>query len=257
MAASASLALMGKTDDEWSKADLKIYLKMQVGRTEVENALRALKYLRHCKAARHLKEITRPMWGVSPAILASPETFNWWLTHFRSGQDEVILSDAIRMATQVGQIIDLNGGWPHIKRQHKAFAEELHRREMEKQNAPFDNEWLTITEDQEHCVELVHCKDRVSLLEEGEALEHCVGGATYQDRCKNGTSSIYSVRVGGERKATLELRRKADGTMFIHQMRGWDNADQEDTLWLIVGQLVDVNNEQEKDASTSLQEVPS
>ncbi len=58
--------------------------------------------------------------------------------------------------------------------------------------------------------EVITLTSAAELVEEGLAMEHCVGG--YADQCRTGRTHICSVRVDGERAATLEVFLDVDGS---------------------------------------------
>jgi len=55
------------------------------------------------------------------------------------------------------------------------------------------------------------------LMEEGNAQHHCV--ASYKNNCINGNISIWSLKMNGKRKVTIELRNNGS----IAQVRGYAN----------------------------------
>jgi|GEM_PF-6144650 len=52
--------------------------------------------------------------------------------------------------------------------------------------------------------EILPLTSAANLVEEGLAMEHCVGG--YDNQCRTGRTHIFSVRVAGQREATLEVK---------------------------------------------------
>lgn len=52
-------------------------------------------------------------------------------------------------------------------------------------------------------VEAIELRDGAELFDEGKAMSHCV--ASYAGRCAQGSSRVFSVRIGGARQTTLEL----------------------------------------------------
>jgi hypothetical protein len=60
------------------------------------------------------------------------------------------------------------------------------------------------------------------LYREGAIMHHCAGA--YAPHVSNGHSYIYSVRLAGERVATLELVRQSKAQVVIGQIRGPCNA---------------------------------
>lgn len=71
--------------------------------------------------------------------------------------------------------------------------------------------------------------DAFALLEEGYAMNHCVGYAGYEEQCIRGDSRIFSVRHDGARAATVQLSRQ-DGQWRQEQTRGKHNAPADDSL---------------------------
>lgn len=49
-------------------------------------------------------------------------------------------------------------------------------------------------------------------------MHHCVGG--YASACASGESRIFSLRAGGERVATLEIRLRGRATWVVRQCFG-------------------------------------
>lgn len=74
---------------------------------------------------------------------------------------------------------------------------------------------------------LTQIKTSKELLEEGSKQHHCVYG--YKDLCLNGSTSIWSLKVNGKRKVTIEVRSNRS----IVQARGFANrktTGEEDNL---------------------------
>ena len=63
---------------------------------------------------------------------------------------------------------------------------------------------------------------REDIFVEGERMHHCV--RTYADRVARGLSRLYSVRQGGKRAATLELRKSTGSKYALAQLKGPCNA---------------------------------
>lgn len=61
-----------------------------------------------------------------------------------------------------------------------------------------------------------------ALIVEGKAMRHCV--ASYHRDICSGRARIYSVRNGGKRVATLELKQWSDARASVQQLKGFGNA---------------------------------
>lgn len=89
--------------------------------------------------------------------------------------------------------------------------------------------------------------DSNALYEEGEALTHCVGDYAWD--CFKGQSRIFSVRtLAGVRLATLELRRGKSNAAgwYISQLRGIENADQNEQVWAVAEKFLKEFNSRRK-----------
>jgi hypothetical protein len=80
------------------------------------------------------------------------------------------------------------------------------------------------------------------LVEEGDAMEHCVGD--YEDRCRFEPLRIFSVRYKktGQRVATLSLLEKSPGVWDFDQLKGPKNADVDLRVWQEADGLVQLMN---------------
>jgi hypothetical protein len=69
------------------------------------------------------------------------------------------------------------------------------------------------------------------LIEEGEAMQHCVGD--YVERCRLEPLRIFSIRhkKSGQRVATLSLVEKERGVWDFDQLKGPKNADVDPQVW--------------------------
>jgi hypothetical protein len=92
-----------------------------------------------------------------------------------------------------------------------------------------------------HFSELLNSDD---LTDEGEAMRHCV--ARYAGHCKNGTSSIFSVRISDDRNAdrvkrllTIEINPQ---TREVIQVKGVCNGRPEPAARLMVSEWAQMNN---------------
>ncbi len=100
----------------------------------------------------------------------------------------------------------------HALRQHRAWEETLRARQM-RENPSLGKSWgAEIGGWKAGRVEIEEISTGLGLLEEGERMSHCV--ASYIDRCAEGRSRIFSVRMFGQRVATLELAPEGAGEGF-------------------------------------------
>ena len=180
-------------------------------------------------------------------------------------QGERALSAKEALGQEVGDLVDwLKGSehglwqtlaaeptWGQLSRLSKAWHDEVAareadrvsrekakeaEREFERRFAPFaphsGERWSPIlgahARDGWEAVELL---SQSELSEEGKAMSHCVSG--YSGYCREGQLRIFSIRLNGERKCTMELRA-ASGSVLgaageqerfkITQNRGRHNA---------------------------------
>lgn len=77
--------------------------------------------------------------------------------------------------------------------------------------------------------EATELTSQAQLTEEGQAMSHCV--SSYSSRCRNGELRIFSIKLNGERKCTMELSAKKnlailgeDAEFSITQNKGAHNA---------------------------------
>lgn len=119
----------------------------------------------------------------------------------------------------------LKAGWVCMLRLRREYASELARKigvddwppvARRYESGPFTMTALTY----EH-----------QLIEEGEAMEHCVG--EYADRCRFEPLRIFSIRYKktGQRVATLSLIEKAPGAWDFDQLKGPKNTDVDSRVW--------------------------
>jgi len=94
--------------------------------------------------------------------------------------------------------------------------------------------------------EIVPLVTEIMLGNEGEAMDHCVGGYSYQ--CRHGYCRIFSIRRKGESKATVEIGPSAVGGEWrVRQIRGYHNRNVSDRLATIGNGIVnDWNKKREK-----------
>lgn len=100
-----------------------------------------------------------------------------------------------------------HAGWPWIMRQSAQWAYEswkaTHRNERE---------WGTSVElycDVESHLLVQPLTSKVDLLDEGDAMDHCVGRFDYDGQCRQANIRMFSIRRGYSRVATAELRPSA------------------------------------------------
>ena len=88
-----------------------------------------------------------------------------------------------------------------------------------------------------------------ALAEEGLEQKHCVG--TYANACASGSCRVFSLRRQGKRTATIELRREADGSWGLAQVRGKCNSIVRDAEVLaIAGQVASAYSRMAAHAAT-------
>jgi len=94
--------------------------------------------------------------------------------------------------------------------------------------------------------EIVPLVTEIMLENEGEVMGHCVGG--YSPRCRAGNARIFSIRKGGNSKATVEIGLSVtNGEWRLQQIRGPKNRNVSDRLTSIGNHLVaDWNKKREK-----------
>ena len=124
----------------------------------------------------------------------------------------------------------LKAGWPALLRRQKAWALEQAPVVLPK-SAPTGDEWNPyIRRVDWGLYRFEALTSAAQLLEEGEAMQHCVG--TYHDYCRNGLRRIYSVRErkSGKRVATfsVEYVDNGDGVLVweCDQLSGRKNAEE-------------------------------
>lgn len=68
----------------------------------------------------------------------------------------------------------------------------------------------------------IHLQTFAELVEEGQAMKHCV--ATYGEQLADGTQQFWSVRREGKRVATVSLKATAgDNLVHVNEVRGFQN----------------------------------
>lgn len=71
--------------------------------------------------------------------------------------------------------------------------------------------------------EFIHLQSFAELVEEGQAMQHCVG--TYGDEFATGQHQFWSVRRDGKRVATVALSASAgDNLVHVSEIRGFQNG---------------------------------
>lgn len=122
-----------------------------------------------------------------------------------------------------------HAGWPWIMRQSAQWAYESW-----KDSLRHEREWGTSVElycDVESHLLVQPLTSKVDLLDEGDAMDHCVGRFAYDDACREGNTRLFSIRRGYSRVATTELRAHA---RYDHY---WE-------LWVVLGRFnQDVSDE--------------
>lgn len=97
----------------------------------------------------------------------------------------------------------------HALRMHKQWVKMINEEEASKASGiAYSWEPVSAEKMSEHSVgdgkiEAMELTTGRALFEEGKAMDHCV--SSYAERCANGSSRIFSLRIGGLRVATLEL----------------------------------------------------
>ena len=89
-----------------------------------------------------------------------------------------------------------------------------------------DSAWTTLVPAFEHeGLRMVPMESRVELWDEGLAMCHCTGDASYAASCTQGTLRVYSVRDArsGRRLATAAYRRKPGEAWRQGQISGFAN----------------------------------
>jgi hypothetical protein len=123
----------------------------------------------------------------------------------------------------------LKAGWPALLRRQKAWSLEQAPAVLPR-NAPTGDEWNPYIRRVEWGLYRFEAlTNAAQLLEEGEAMQHCVG--TYPDLCRGGVNRIYSVRErkSGRRIATFSVEYADDGDGKLawecDQLSGLNNAE--------------------------------
>jgi hypothetical protein len=119
----------------------------------------------------------------------------------------------------------LEAGLPKAREQGDVADEAAAREEMEKGAWP-----MALAghkgEGETEAWSAVGLRTAGALFEEGKAMHHCV--SSYAEACAGGGSRIYSIRNGGAREGTLELKALFKGGRFerweVEQFRGVCNA---------------------------------
>jgi len=88
---------------------------------------------------------------------------------------------------------------------------------------------------------IVQLIDRQSLIDEGDALCHCIGA--YDGRCRTGGSTIFSIQsLGGDHLSTLELDLMDSGFLTTRGHKAYRNGIPTDDCQWAVMQLVEYLN---------------
>lgn len=87
-------------------------------------------------------------------------------------------------------------------------------------------------------IEIVPLADSAALVEEGEAMDHCVGGEAFALACLRNEIRIVSLRRGGERLSTAEIDLGPKGSVAQHRGRG-NAGPGKDARWALEGYRAD------------------